>query len=324
MKILHVTDTHLAPVGSRHRRDDFEAAMFLKLGNVVSTAHAHGVRTIVHTGDVFDLQNPRGVPRELIHRFGEFLAAHDLQWVLLAGQHDYRGRDPSASRYAPLSLLQWHPQVACAAVAEHITYYDLGQTRIWCVPYSTNLPELLSSCDLTGDVLAIHAMLVKEPVPWDHLLLEQVADYGPRLVLSGDYHPGFDPTIVSNLSFVAVGDSGAVAPTGLSATTFSNPGALARTSVSDAGRQPQVALVDLDSTSVEYIEIPCSSASDAFDLGTAARDKVKDQVRSAFAEKLSELQFTVEPTWDELAEGLRDEDPSVIEKARVYYQAAQA
>jgi len=306
MRFIHITDTHLTPVGTRHRTDNFEDAIFAKLEYVACRAEELGIGLIIHTGDVFDLRGTRGVPRELVVRFGDFLSSHQpLHWLLLAGQHDYRGRDPSAARYAPLSLLKWHPN-ATVVVDRTVDSLSFDDFSVTAVPFHEGIMETLPSLR-AGNVLAAHAMVVDQEVQFEHVLQDELLSTGAQVIVTGDYHRGYPVRRVETITALL----------GEAAPTFSNPGALARTTISDADRMPQMAVIcDGD---VVYEPVPASP--NAFDLSASA--VVAEERRSAFAERLSKLNFTTELSWDALVEGLEEEeDADVIAAARTYYEAA--
>lgn len=304
MKIVHVTDSHLAPVGTRFRREGFEDALFAKLEQVVSIA-SDLKAPIIHTGDMFDLQNPRGVPRELIGRVHDLLASGP-PWYLLTGQHDLQGRDPSSFPRCPMALLRHHPAVRVIAEQGAQVELDSGHT-VLLLPYSHRVYQILEQLThLPGrekpHIIAVHAMVVPAPVPWEHVTLTTLAGVAP-VVVSGDYHPGYPP--------ITVGE-----------TLFSNPGALARVDRSEAERVPQVSIVDLEAHSAEYIELDHLGPGEAFDLEAAEAQVEQEARRSQFAQRLSGLGLDTALSWDELSKHLPEEDADVIDTARGYYERA--
>lgn len=314
MQLIHLTDTHLAPVGTRYRVDNFEDAIFSKLEYTARIAEEAGIEYIIHTGDVFDLQNPRGVPRELIYRFGEFLMQHRLRWVLIAGQHDYRGRDPSSGKASPLALFKWHPRVHHVAVNERVSQVRLGDEVLWCVPYSPDVCSTLASLEVDDQIVAVHAMVTDTVVAWEHIMLGEVAECGAKIVMSGDYHKGFDPQQVVSMSSLLSGEG--------HTTLFSNPGAIARMNIVDAERPIKVALIDTEGPTVEYVDVPYSTT--AFDLSAAAVAKEERVARVSFVNRLSKLSLSTELTWDTLQVIIGDEDKEVVEKARYYFESVSA
>lgn len=306
MNILHITDTHLAPVGTRFRVDNFEDAVFSKLEQAAAIGQSRQVDLVVHTGDVFDLQNPRGVPRELVRRFMDFLACSCLKWVFLTGQHDLQGRDPSSFKRCPLALLEHHPSVGFVSGPEQASVYQMedGGTML-LLPYSHRVYDVLHQLknvrvEERPTVVATHAMVVPEPVPWEHIVADELAGVA-NVVLSGDYHPGIFQQ-ASN-------------------TLICNPGALARVDRSEADRVPQVAIVDTEAGAAEIMQLRYEPA--AFDLEAALEDKAQAERRSEFADRLSEVGLEAARSWDDLERYLPDEeDADVISKARVYYEQA--
>lgn len=305
MKFLHLTDTHLAPIGTRFRRPGFEDAIFAKLEQAASIAHGHGLELVIHTGDVFDLQNPRGIPRELVRRFMDYLAGSNLEWVFLTGQHDLQGRDPSSFRRCPLALLEHHPAVRLVSGASSASLVDLGEgNTLLLLPYSHTVYDVLHQlnrirAEERPTIVATHAMVVEAAVPWEHIVASELAG-AASVVLSGDYHPGIN---------LRLGD-----------TFFCNPGALARVDRSEAGRRPQVAVVDTEA-GVTFVSVDCDP--DAFDLEAADDQQAVTTRRSEFADKLSGVGLDTARTWEDLQRHLPDEeDAHVIKAARTYYERA--
>jgi len=310
MKIIHVTDTHLAPVGTRYRQDNYEDAIFAKLSQVAAAARELEA-LVIHTGDVFDLQNPQGVPRELIYRFSEFIAESGVGWVLLAGQHDFRGRDPSGGRYSPLGLLKHHRNVVFSDPTLPVARFCFSWGSLICVQYHNGimgtLQRLGEAIDERVSIIAVHAMLTDMPVPWDHLLLDDLTDLPAQMVLSGDYHAGFAFT-------TREGPAGPI--------HFCNPGGLGRVDRNEAERTPQYAIVDPLEGTATYVKVNASPGAEAFDLIKAEDDVAKTNTRSAFAERIGSLDIGLEMSFDRLVQQLPKEDERIVERAREFYQQA--
>lgn len=307
MILIHVTDSHLAPVGTRYRAPGFEDAIVAKLEQVGAIAREHRA-PVIHTGDLFDLQNPRGVPRELVRRVMDLLAASGVTWYLMTGQHDLPGRDPSGYRRSPMALLDHHPAVQMVSGAEVLHQFTFPDgTRGMMLPYSHRLYEMLPllpnlrAAD-KPDVLMVHGMVVPEPVPWTHVTFAQLAGAAP-LVLSGDFHAGYPPTTLRDTMFV-------------------NPGALARVDRSEAYRTPQVAVVDTVSLEVHYTTLHHDPAEEVFDLVAAEEQAGREARRSEFAANLAGMRLDTAMSWDELSRYLPEEDAHVVERAHDYYYKA--
>jgi len=302
VQLIHVTDTHLAPIGTRYRSDDYPTAILSKLEQVVEAAVNLNV-PIVHTGDMYDLQNPQRIPREFIDRVHQFILESGADWILLAGQHDYRGRDPSGARRSPINLLKYHKAVQSCVVGERMHLHR----GILCINYHRGILDSLrnlTNYDKPIEVLAAHAMVVPAEVPWEHVTIDELAGLPVRVVLTGDYHAGYPVQTVGG-------------------TLFVNPGALARVDRNEAPRQPAYALVDTQAQTAEYIPVKAQPGAKVFDLQAAGEDKERMASRYEFASRLMDVDLGSEGiTWEKLAVDLK-EDEQVVERARRYYEAAE-
>lgn len=314
MKLAFVTDTHLMPVGTRYRVDEYEDAIFCKLQHMVAVCLLSGVKVVLHGGDVFDLQGPRGVPRELIYRLQEFVASSGLSWIFVAGQHDFRGRDPSTARSAPLSLLRGHEGVLHCETHEPTTTVSVGDTHILCLQYTLDIEARLRHLASEAgdgqppDIILVHAPILERPAVWGGIPAASLDGLPAKMVLSGDYHGRLGPLVVG-------GKWGPI--------TFYNPGALSRVDSNEAERPPAFGIVDPLSGTVEHIELPHAEGTAAFDLTQAANEKIRHQARTAFADRLSTLERTEETNdWETLSVNLKEEDPNIVNLARKYFMEA--
>ena len=125
------------------------------------------------------------------------------------------------------------------------------------------------------NILICHELITNQRAPFDIISTKTLTPCPYDLVVSGDLHTGYEPHEVDG-------------------TWFCNPGSLCRRTTADAGRWPQVALIDIEKGSVPVIDIrrlECGKPGEEV-LGKSIAEIVKvreDSEGSAFAEEL--LQF---------------------------------
>ncbi len=90
MRLVYLTDTHIQAGRPATRRDDFLAAVDIKLSEVVSLCHRLRVAAVIHGGDVFEKPVPE---REAEEVFCRFLRALGLPLYCVAGNHDLFEQD---------------------------------------------------------------------------------------------------------------------------------------------------------------------------------------------------------------------------------------
>ena len=237
MKILFFTDTHLAADAPGQRMGDYGRDMLEKLQWVADLAQSHDV---TYFGG--DLVNAPGVSLRVVNAAAEIMQQMP-NLGLVWGQHDLVGHSPTTICRSAASIAFW------ALAGEHPGTEPYRMARIggldtWLVSHHTGIDEEIVSTDplqwsMASDVAVIHA-LVGYQIP-----VEAVTLASP-VILTGDYHQGYQPTRVRD-------------------SWFFNPGALSRKTIDDYHRIPQVASIEYDQTRMavgdwEYLLVPCRSA----------------------------------------------------------------
>ena len=309
MKILFFTDLHLRRTSPRWRKDNYALALLKKLEFIVSLAKAENCDRVYFGGDFVD--SPMA-SISLVNQAVDILEAltrNGIEFTAAFGQHDEQGNTPQGVEASVASLLYRIPDNDLPPMTKGIDFL-FGDTMV--AHYNNNILDILRNGQLTYDnneyeqvtILLIHTMLTPSPVPWPHIQIDDVVSQA-KIVLSGDYHPGFPPTSSND-------------------TWFINPGAIARTTVGDANKIPKVAIINTDKlpdNPAEYIEIECAPAHEAFDLEAAEVAKQSDDERSQYTRMLQDMaEAGGQKNWEAILDRAAKEgkvEKAVIEEARL-------
>lgn len=294
--LLYLTDLHFSKESSRYRIGDFVGDLLLKLQEVGKLIKRHKVPLVVIGGDL--TEGPM-VSLEMGDRVLDELESWGVPIYVTVGNHDVFGNQ--------LKTLDssWLGHVFRRSnVIHQLDKIYVGDVCIWGVHFNTGIEEELadrehstSSSELfyqddelfdpegksTGEydhkkiakklIEVVHAMVVPGGM---HPNARQIDpdDYKTQaqLILSGDYHPGWEDVYER-----------------MDLRRFVNPGAFARRTVSDSDcmRQVRVVLVryNLD---VEFLPITCMKpVEEVFDLKASKVAKEKEKELNSFMQELT-------------------------------------
>jgi len=260
MKALFFTDTHLRQTNPRWRIGDYAEDVLAKIEATMHMATEEGVNAVFFGGDFVDHWN---VALSIVNRAVDIIQyeseAAGFAFIMALGQHDVQGHNIETVWSSAASMLLRACSMWPTIKRGEIHYNDPDSTLV----------ELKREKKST---VVVHAMIVPKPVPWPHILIEDI-ETDAQIVLSGDYHTGFPPT-----------EHGG--------TWFANPGALARIAISDRDRVPQIAIIDtekLPECPIEYVEIPHKPAEEAFDIVGYEAQKDVQAGQSEFVARLEQM-----------------------------------
>ena len=292
MRFLFFTDLHLRQSAPRWRVGDYGEDLLQKLQAVVDIAAREECEYLVFGGDFIDAWN---VSLQLVNRAIDILADQSFKMLFVMGQHDMVAHTPALAWGSAISLLK-------RALPEGAMTLDslpfMRGPNFMAMNYYEGIEEEIRQGKLKewGDVFAVtHTMIVKNPVPWSHILIEEI-ETEAKIVLSGDYHPGFPPTLHEG-------------------TWFINPGAIARVAITDAERPIQVALIDtekLPDNPAVYLDIPHKPAEEVFNLEGYKELQSKEEARGEYAEMLQQMVAGGHSSWEAMFQTAREE--GIIEK----------
>lgn len=242
-KFIFYTDFHLTGKRPRSRTDEFPDVQLAKLEEIYKAAITEEVDFMVFGGDFFNTHNVRSY--EMITRAIRIIKSVPVMTYSIVGQHDLIGYNQSTYKTSAIAFLE-----------EHCDKYEAlwepmevsGNTIIPCHWYD-DIDELVKKYAKKNlqsggkSILLAHKTIAHEALPFNTI---QTKDIGGDfdLVLSGDWHGGFDQHIISD-------------------TIFYNPGSLSRMSISDSHRSPQYAVVEIeDDITITPVKLDCASSAD--------------------------------------------------------------
>jgi len=309
VKILFFTDLHLRRTPPRWRKDNYALALLKKLEFIVNLANDKDCDRVYFGGDFVDSPMASiALVNQAVDKL-EALTRSGIEFTVAFGQHDEQGNTPQGVEASVASLLYRIPNNDLPPMTKGSDFL-FGDTIV--IHYKNNLLDALHNgwlktidYEMTpASILVIHTMLTPSPVPWPHIQIDDVVSQA-KIVLSGDYHPGFPPTLSNG-------------------TWFINPGAIARTTVADANKIPKVAIINTDKlpdNPAEYIEIGCAPAHEAFDLEAAEAAKQSDDERSQYTRMLQDMaEAGGQKNWEAILDRAAKDgkvEKAVIEEARL-------
>jgi DNA repair exonuclease SbcCD nuclease subunit len=231
-KTLFYTDPHITCVAPRHRCDDYGQAILAKLHEAYALADSEGCDFITLGGDLFN--HHRIFSYELINDLMDILCQTKLETYAVVGQHDIHAYNPETfksstlafvSRHCPHLHILWEPTEVCGVV--------LHPSHVWDPVENALKPKVLDPAKL--NVLVAHHLIHNQKKAFETVPTTFFADGPYDVVLSGDWHGGFEPHEHKG-------------------KWFCNPGSLARRAIDEIDRLPQVAILELEKGSIPIID----------------------------------------------------------------------
>ena len=281
--ILFFTDTHLAADPLGQRLGDYGRDLLEKIAWVAEQARGYDV--VCFGGD---LVNAPGVSLRVVNEAVRLLREMAAPVALVFGQHDLVGHSPTTITHSAASLAYWALKNHPGTLPERVMEVGGLQMRLLSHRLGTDQCITEGRYHDMVDVAVVHA-LVGYSLPVDQVKV------GAAVVLTGDYHQGYEPR--------RVGD-----------TWFFNPGALSRKTIDDYERVPQVAVLQYDEKRMtveawEYLPVPCRPAAAIFDLGSHIERKTGEAQQSEYIKMLSQATVTEQYTVEEMLDSLDVEGP---------------
>jgi DNA repair exonuclease SbcCD nuclease subunit len=231
MKILFYTDIHLSGVAPRHRTDDFPKALITKLRETYAIAESEACDFIAFGGDFFNTH--RIFNYDIISDSLDIIGGSPQETYACVGEHDLYGHSPETY---PTSTLAFFERI-CLKLHIIREPIEVGNVTLYAKHEWDNIHEAMKQkVDKKKlNILICHELITNRRAAFDIVdtaLLKSPFD----LVLSGDLHDGYDPHEVNG-------------------TWYCNPGSLARRTTADAGRWPQIAIIEIEKGFAPVIEL---------------------------------------------------------------------
>ncbi|CAB4148315.1 SbcD DNA repair exonuclease [uncultured Caudovirales phage] len=272
--IVQCNDIHLADKSPASRKNSYATEIFEKVRKVVEIAHAIEADGILLAGDIF--HNPRKISHFSVNTFIEIFKNFSKQIFIVPGNHDISAKVPFD-----------HAAIATIGALDNVTILRDGRvhrpipTKPWFTiaglewTYSedeNHYTHLLESIEEKVSLLGMHAPILDEEAKFWTLRRSVISSTDrAQCVAYGHLHSQAPITTIGN-------------------TTFSNPGALARSSINEKNNVPSIAMLDFyedQSCEVEYVTVNHLPAEDVFYLEYAISVK---EAKSAVKSFISSLE----------------------------------
>ena len=244
MKLLTVNDVHSSDKPPTNRTSTYGEDIWDKLAHVYEISLTHNVDAIAFTGDLFHIPAASRVSHTLVQAWLYYLDTFSIPVLIVPGNHDLAYGRLSSLRSQPIGSLSILPNVYM--FEEESSYVFVDGVPITGIPWrydrtTEEFRELAKTSE--AKVILTHAPVMKEPNPFfDTYQPDEISGF-VDFICYGHIHP-------PELPFQDQG------------TTFVNPGALSRATLSetDINRNPQVAIIDTVQNGVEFINVPSKPA----------------------------------------------------------------
>jgi len=268
MNYIVFTDSHLRASAPKWRKDKWPEVILGKLVEILNIMEERNCPNCICLGDFYDKPDVSyGLVNRIMNEF-VYSLPYGSKFHYILGQHDIYGYNEDTYSRSAISMLGLDTRTHLLDPTEPSDICGWSSNSNILDNIRTKFRDWEDNiCTI---VLCVHAMVVPKPVPWEHILIDDIGIEGPKFLLCGDYHPGFPITEHNGMKVI-------------------NPGALARLSISDADRQPQVAYIDTDTGEAEYIPISCVPAEEVFDIDKAKEEKDNKVQVEAFLERVNQV-----------------------------------
>ncbi len=235
IKLLFLSDLHLALETPRSRLDDYFETGFNKLDYILSYAKKHSITEIIQAGDFVD--GPRGY--QILSKIMSKLDEYSVTIKLVVGSHD---------RYLGSENLDF-TNIGILAKAKYVEILNEKPTKLnnkkvslYGCSYGHKIPRVTTLNSI--NILIIHSSISNLPLPYDYIpankFLEDNNNFS--IILCGHIHQKF---IISNNDRI-----------------ICNTGPVLR---SDASKEmlvhkPSFLVYDTENNDLEEIEIPSEPA----------------------------------------------------------------
>ena len=313
MKLLFFTDLHMAERPPTARTDEYADNLFAKLNEIRQIAQVEDVDLTIFGGDMFHWMKPN----ETSHRLVQLMidALRDWEIVGILGNHCVGPDGLESLRRQPVGVLERALPTFELLTGDRLKGENGGLViQLSAAPWTPDIDvgdrseyglQRMGGVDFA--VKITHGMLMPPGGGWpfDATAFDEIDTEGMDVCLCGHTHWRVGPMVVKG-------------------TLFVSPGAVARTSRSEANRNPSVAIVTLErdcAPVAEYHELKSARAgpdvftpevSEGAPVGAAFEGYV-----AALEQGMDEL--SVEAAMATLSEGA---DPTVTKRTWQYLEEA--
>lgn len=253
MKLIFATDPHFQ---SRYmnRVDDVQATFQRKVLEIFDLAKRHDAKAIIWGGDIFHNKNPQKTSHRFVKKLMEIFSIAPVPMYTNIGNHDIQYNDVRTIHRQPLGVLFASDLIKYLG-PNMITLGD--QVQIMGLDYGTDIAKVKPVKTSLQRIAVLHTFLDKKPGDfygekvWG---FDELKHLGATYILNGHDHSAFP--IEKHKGMI-----------------IARPGSLFRNAMakSDIERPIQVAMIDTDAKSIEYVQLEYEPAEKVFDLTKKAR-----------------------------------------------------
>ena len=274
-KFLFYTDIHFAGETPRNRKDDFPQTLLEKQREIYQIAESENCDFIAFGGDYFNFHRVYSFP--ILADTMDIVDGVYMPTYMVIGEHDLYGHNMESFPNSTLAFMARRCR-NIRILREPIQVTN--EVRLY-PKHETDRVDVMAAFEKpTGicNICLCHELLT--PQKGGVFECFNTTDIGPTgfdLVLSGDLHSGYPIHEANN-------------------TVFCNPGSIARRTVADADRMPQVAIVSVETPTskpeIELRQLKCAKVgAEVFELdGEAQNEFSKDFEPSDFTKDLIEIE----------------------------------
>ena len=235
-KILYFTDTHLQSKELSSRKDNVLMSILEKIEEIGEIANSNDVDYVLFGGDWFSRPSSSD---EVVIRLIQILKKFNARPIIsILGNHDIEGRNPETYNRKSAKILEEAGVVKFLKDVEVFPPVDT-EIEIHGVNYRDGVdenPDFLRIKKRNKNLVAIemvHSYVLPFKANFSCLSLEEVAGITEAdVILVGHYHDGYGIRRVDGKIFIS-------------------PGSIARDSITQFNRIPQVVLLTVENTKVE-------------------------------------------------------------------------
>jgi len=270
-KILFFTDTHLQEIPISSRKDNYLQSIIKKIEEIKDIANEENVDYVLFGGDFFSRPSPSD---EVIISLIKVLKKFNSRPIIsILGNHDIEGRNPETYNRKAVKILEEAHLVKILKDGESYPQFDT-EIEIQGINYKNGVdsdPELLRVEKKRKGLILIqmvHSYVLPFKVPFQTLSLEEVSNITDAdIILIGHYHDGFGERKVNGKIFIS-------------------PGSIARDSINQFDRVPQVVLLKIDGSKIEIELKKLKNVLKKEEIESKEAQEIKDFIFNDFFQSL--------------------------------------
>jgi len=272
MKFMWINDIHLRGRNSVHRIGNYFEDVLEKLQEVADIYQKNKCEFLIIAGDLFDSHT---VSNSVVDEFVDIIEDNGIKVYLIYGNHDLINCNLVASKASSVSHI-----LRRSESFNHLLPYEVFEDcEFLGIDYQFNIEDKIRKNGIIFDetdrfkIAVIHAFITEKPFhPNVNYVMAKDIKTNADLVICSHFHEEFDIKSKN--------------------TRFVNLGAFGRLSVSEAKKQPKVALVNTESQEVTILELmSAKKGHEIFDLTKYNELKKNKKDIKDFLERLNNVEW---------------------------------